>query len=107
MDYSGGAKAMPAALVLATIERSCCYSYVSEDERSKGGIRAVVDGKEKMWFLDNPRDEIAAAGRKGLRQNFAGGRILNYESPRMAFQFAVAGDEIEVRVLAKEGKRLF
>ncbi len=67
---------MSAALVLAALERSCCYSYVSGDERSKGGIRVVVDSKEKVWFLGNPWDEIAAAGRKGLRQNSAGGRIL-------------------------------
>lgn len=64
VDYTGGTKTMSAALVLATIERSCCYSYVGGDERSKGGVGVVVDGKERMWFLDNPWDQIATAEKK-------------------------------------------
>lgn len=59
VDYTGGTKTMSVALALATIEQSCCYSYVGGDERSKGGVGIVVNGKEKMWFLDNPWDEIA------------------------------------------------
>ena len=64
VDYTGGTKTMSAALVLATIERSCCYSYVGGDERSKGGMGVVVDGKERKWFLDNPWDEIAVAEKR-------------------------------------------
>ena len=64
VDYSGGTKTMSAALVLATVEKSCCYSYVGGDERSKGGLGVVLDGKERKWFLDNPWDEIAVAERK-------------------------------------------
>lgn len=59
VDYTGGTKTMSAALVLATVEDSCCYSYVGGDERSKGGIGIVLNGKEKMRFLDNPWDSIA------------------------------------------------
>ncbi len=59
VDYTGGTKTMSVALALATIENSCCYSYVGGDERSKGGVRVVIDGKEKMRFLDNPWDVIA------------------------------------------------
>ncbi|MDI6754788.1 MAG: TIGR02710 family CRISPR-associated CARF protein [Thermodesulfobacteriota bacterium] len=64
VDYTGGTKTMSAALVLATIEKSCCYSYVGGDERSKGGVGVVLDGKERMWFLDNPWDQIATAEKK-------------------------------------------
>lgn len=64
IDYTGGTKTMSAALVLATIEKSCFYSYVGGDERSKGGLGIVIDGKEKMFFLDNPWDEIALVEKK-------------------------------------------
>jgi CRISPR-associated protein (TIGR02710 family) len=64
VDYTGGTKTMSVALVLATIEKSCCYSYVGGDERSKGGVGVVLDGKERMLFLDNPWDIIALAERK-------------------------------------------
>jgi len=64
VDYTGGTKTMSIALVLATIENSCCYSYVGGDERSKGGVGVVVNGKERMRFLDNPWDEIALSERR-------------------------------------------
>ena len=66
VDYTGGTKTMSVALALATIEDSCCYSYVGGDERSKGGVGVVVDGKERMWFLENPWDEIAQKERKEI-----------------------------------------
>ncbi len=64
VDYTGGTKTMSVALTLATIDHSFCYSYVGGDERSKGGVGIVIDGKEKMWFLDNPWDVIAQKERK-------------------------------------------
>ncbi|NWF92146.1 MAG: TIGR02710 family CRISPR-associated protein [Syntrophaceae bacterium] len=64
VDYTGGTKTMSVALALATIDNSCCYSYVGGDERSKGGVGVVVNGKEKMWFLENPWDEIAYSSQK-------------------------------------------
>ena len=64
VDYTGGTKTMSVALALATIEQSCCYSYVGGDERSKDGVGVVVNGKERMWFLNNPWDEIAFKERK-------------------------------------------
>jgi CRISPR-associated protein (TIGR02710 family) len=64
VDYTGGTKTMSVALALATIERSCCYSYVGGDERSKGGVGIVINGKEKMHFLENPWDRIALAGKR-------------------------------------------
>lgn len=64
VDYTGGTKTMSVAITLATIEGSSVYSYVGGMERSKGGVGVVVDGKEKMWFLDNPWNEIAFMSRK-------------------------------------------
>lgn len=55
---------MSVALVLATIDKSCCYSYVGGDERSKDGVGVVLDGRERMWFLDNPLDNIALVERR-------------------------------------------
>jgi CRISPR-associated protein (TIGR02710 family) len=64
VDYTGGTKTMSVALSLATIEYSCSYSYVGGNERSKGGIGVVIDGQEKMWFLENPWDEIALSEKR-------------------------------------------
>jgi CRISPR-associated protein (TIGR02710 family) len=64
VDFTGGTKTMSAALVLATVEKSCFFSYVGGDERSKGGVGIVLNGKEKMWFLDNPWDKIALSERR-------------------------------------------
>jgi len=64
VDYTGGTKTMSVALALATIENSCCYSYVGGDERSKRGVGVVIDGRERMWFLQNPWDEIALSEKR-------------------------------------------
>lgn len=58
-DYTGGTKTMSAALVLALAERGCPYSYVGGKSRSKDGLGVVLDGHEKMLFLDNPWDALA------------------------------------------------
>src|SRR4030042_3508628 len=59
VDYTGGTKTMSVGLALATIDKSCCYSYVGGDERSKGGVGVVINGKERMRLLENPRGGIA------------------------------------------------
>ena len=64
VDYTGGTKTMSVALAMATVDKSCCYSYVGGDERSKGGVGIVIDGKEKMHFLENPWDQIALSEKK-------------------------------------------
>lgn len=53
VDYTGGTKTMSSALVLATIDLGCKYSYISGTERTKDGIGVVIDGKEKRYILDN------------------------------------------------------
>jgi CRISPR-associated protein (TIGR02710 family) len=64
VDYTGGTKTMSVALALATIDKSCCYSYVGGEERSKGGTGEVVSGRERLRFLENPWDEVAQMERK-------------------------------------------
>lgn len=70
VDYTGGTKTMSVALALATVDQSCCYSYVGGNERSKGGVGVVIDGNEKMHFLENPWDEIAQVEKKEVNMLF-------------------------------------
>lgn len=46
VDYTGGTKAMTAALALATVGRGYRFSYVGGTERTKGGLGTVIDGAE-------------------------------------------------------------
>ncbi len=64
VDYTGGTKTMSAAIVLATVEMGCTYSYVGGVERNKGGIGVVLDGQERMHYVNNPWDQIALQERK-------------------------------------------
>ena len=64
VDYTGGTKTMSVALALATIGNSSSYTYVGGVERSKEGVGVVINGKERMWYLDNPWDELAVSERK-------------------------------------------
>jgi hypothetical protein len=59
VDYTGGTKSMSAALVLATIEQAHRYSYVGRVERDKGGVGVVLDGRERMWYVQNPWRALA------------------------------------------------
>jgi len=53
VDYTGGTKTMSTALVLATIEEVQRYSYVGGVERDKGGVGVVLEGRERMWYVQN------------------------------------------------------
>jgi hypothetical protein len=59
VDYTGGTKSMSAAIVLATIEHVHRYSYVGGVERDKSGVGVVVDGRERMWYVQNPWKALA------------------------------------------------
>jgi len=63
-DYTGGTKTMSVALALATIEDSSSYTYIGGIERLKKGLGVVINGKERMWYQDNPWDELAVSERK-------------------------------------------
>ena len=54
VDYTGGTESMSAAIVLATIEQAHRYSYVGGVERDKGGVGVVLDGRERMHYIQNP-----------------------------------------------------
>ncbi|TVL99180.1 MAG: TIGR02710 family CRISPR-associated protein [Candidatus Brocadia sp. WS118] len=64
VDYTGGTKTMSVAVTLATIELSSTYTYVGGVERNKNGVGIVIDGKERMLYLDNPWNEIAFMDKK-------------------------------------------
>lgn len=54
VDFTGGTKAMSAALVLTASEYFTNFSYVGGDKRDKDGLGVVVDGAERPMFTDNP-----------------------------------------------------
>lgn len=64
VDYTGGTKTMSVALALATINNSSLYTYIGGVERTKEGLGIVINGKEKMWYTDNPWNELAMTERK-------------------------------------------
>jgi CRISPR-associated protein (TIGR02710 family) len=59
VDYTGGTKTMSAALVLAAIELFQQFSYVGSEQRDKGGLGIVLDGKERVLYQGNPWTELA------------------------------------------------
>jgi CRISPR-associated protein (TIGR02710 family) len=97
VDYTGGTKTMTVALAMATVDQSCCYSYVGGGQRSKGGVGVVIDGNERMHFLDNPWDEIAQVEKRDVSILFNKAR------------YATAVDILEkcVERVSKDQKPLF
>jgi len=55
VDFTGGTKAMSAALVLATHATGCGYAYVGGDQRSKGGVGVVLDGHPALRVVPGLR----------------------------------------------------
>lgn len=76
VDYTGGTKSMSAALVLATIEKTKCFSYVGGKTRNKEGIGTVINGQENILILGNPWDELAIEEKKSISLYFNSGRYL-------------------------------
>ncbi|TVP84744.1 MAG: TIGR02710 family CRISPR-associated protein [Alkalicoccus sp.] len=66
VDYTGGTKAMGAALVLATVDTGVQYAYVSGDKQNGGGKGIVVDGTEKVLRKSNPWNSIVLKQRRGI-----------------------------------------
>jgi CRISPR-associated protein (TIGR02710 family) len=91
VDYTGGTKSMSAALVLATAARVQRYSYVGGSERDKGGVGVVVDGRETMWYLQNPW--------KALVEEELGRVRLAFRTAR----YAAACEELEALAASPEG----
>lgn len=59
VDYTGGTKTMSAALVLAAVELFQHFSYVGGEQRDKGGLGIVLDGKARTLYQGNPWRELA------------------------------------------------
>jgi len=57
-DFTGGTKAMSAALALAALHWPCTVSYVGGTERTKEGVGVVVSGKEQILHNQNPADAL-------------------------------------------------
>lgn len=64
VDYTGGTKVMSAALLLATAGRAYRFNYVGGDDRSKGGLGIVQNGKELMYPDMNPWSAFAEEERR-------------------------------------------
>jgi CRISPR-associated protein (TIGR02710 family) len=89
VDYTGGAKAMSAALVLAATEVFQRFSYVGGTQRSKGGLGITLDGTERVVYQDNPWSALAireverARDLWGLLHFDAAARVLQDVAPRV------------------------
>lgn len=57
-DFTGGTKAMTAALAVAAARWPCQISYVGGSERTKNGVGVVVSGKEQIVHAHNPWDAL-------------------------------------------------
>jgi len=89
VDYSGGTKAMSAALVLAATELFQQFSYVGGAQREKAGLGIVVDGQERVLYQNNPWSELAIREVERVRDLWDNGlfesaaRVLEQTAPRV------------------------
>ena len=72
VDYTGGIKTMSAALVLVAAEIFQQFSYVGGEQREKGGLGIVLDGKERTLYQGNPWTEFAIREVERARDLWAG-----------------------------------
>lgn len=92
VDYTGGTKTMSAALVLAAIEHFQHFSYVGGEQREKGGLGVVIEGKEKAHFQANPWSQLAireverACDLWDACEFEAAARVLREVAPRVPAQ---------------------
>ncbi len=70
VDFTGGTKAMSAALVLATIAEPVEYSYVGGQVRTKEGLGTVLDGSEAVMRSANPWDVLALELKRRMARQF-------------------------------------
>ena len=89
VDYTGGTKTMSAALVLAAAELFQQFSYVGSEQRDKGGLGIVLDGKERALYQGNPWAELAIREVERARDLWAGcqfevaANLLRLVAPRV------------------------
>jgi CRISPR-associated protein (TIGR02710 family) len=121
VDFTGGTKAMTAALTLATIGKGFTFSYVGGRERSKQGRGIVTTGSEQIVRRRDPFVLYAVHERRRLAQYFnqyqfqAAQQIAQdlqarpiRDSDRIAFEFAAGlaeGYEAWDRFLFEQARR--
>ncbi len=64
VDFTGGTKAMSAALTLLAVSRSFRLSYIGGTRRNKQGLGTVVTGCEQVFAQINPWEILAIDDRK-------------------------------------------
>ncbi|MDP2605300.1 MAG: TIGR02710 family CRISPR-associated CARF protein, partial [Deltaproteobacteria bacterium] len=121
VDFTGGTKAMTAALTLATVGKGFAFSYVGGRERSKEGRGVVTTGSERIVRRRDPFVLYAVHERRRLAQYVnryqfqaaeAVARDLQarpiFEPDRVAFEFigdVAAGYEAWDRFLFDDAQR--
>ena len=75
--YTGGTKAMSAALVWASSYYPCELIYVGGDVRSKEGLGTVESGSERVVRIHNPWDSVAWHETALARELFSRGQYAN------------------------------
>ena len=89
VDYTGGTKTMSAALVLAAAELFEHFSYIGGEQRDKGGIGITLDGKERVFYQQNPWASLAIREVERARDSWAhfhfdaAGDVLSKAAPRL------------------------
>lgn len=58
VDFTGGTKAMSAALALVAQSGECVFSYVGGGDRTREGVGIVVDGREQVVQVANPTQTL-------------------------------------------------
>ena len=77
VDYTGGTKTMSVALSLATIDYGFNYTYIGGLERAKGGLGVVIDGKERLIYINNPYEIYGVNIDREIEINFNNLRFDN------------------------------
>lgn len=74
VDFTGGTKAMSAAMALtASRWQGCVISYVGGNERTKDGVGVVVDGQEQISHAHNPWAALGYLVEEQIRPLFNNG----------------------------------
>ena len=70
VDYTGGTKAMVAALALAMVGKGYRFSYVSGRERTKEGVGVVITGSEEVRSGVSPWQLFAVEEKRRIALYF-------------------------------------
>jgi CRISPR-associated protein (TIGR02710 family) len=70
VDYTGGTKAMTAALAMAAASLGVCFSYVGGHARTKGGLGVVTSGSERRRVEVDPLRLFAVEEKRRIALYF-------------------------------------